>query len=192
MDQHHRLQDAKTFPPDSSGRRRLVLAAIAAGALAAFGSLSAFDPRLRPFGSAWAQGAGGTADLDTFVKVSQQLTGRSHLDAALGARIFEALAATDDAFATHVEALSKWLAAHGGVPSDTVTQALRADDNAVLAKAVTAIMSGWYLGVVGEVPRATVVSYEQALMFDPVRDVLTIPSYCHDVPGYWARRPGTA
>jgi fructose 5-dehydrogenase small subunit len=26
-------------------------------------------------------------------------------------------------------------------------------------------------------------------MFDPVNDVLTIPSYCRDVPFYWTRKP---
>jgi hypothetical protein len=174
--------------PDSTGRRRLVLATMAAAALAAFGR---FDPRFDPFGMAvWAQGASRAADLDTFMMVSSKLTGRARLDRTLGGRIYEALAAVDDAIPRQVDALSKWLQAHGGVPSDTVTEALRGDDPA-LAKSVTAIVSGWYLGVVGEVPHASVVSYERALMFDPVHDVLPVPSYCRDVPGYWANRPRT-
>jgi hypothetical protein len=29
-------------------------------------------------------------------------------------------------------------------------------------------------------------------MFDPVSDVLTIPSYCRDVPFYWTQKPMAA
>jgi hypothetical protein len=29
-------------------------------------------------------------------------------------------------------------------------------------------------------------------MFDPVKDVLTVPSYCRDVPFYWTRKPLSA
>jgi fructose 5-dehydrogenase small subunit len=42
---------------------------------------------------------------------------------------------------------------------------------------------------VGDAPRVSVVAYERALMFDPVADVLTIPSYCRDVPFYWTQKP---
>ena len=52
--------------------------------------------------------------------------------------------------------------------------------------------AGWYLGLVGDMPRVQVVAYESALMFDPVKDVLTIPSYCRDVPFYWTQKPAGA
>jgi hypothetical protein len=29
-------------------------------------------------------------------------------------------------------------------------------------------------------------------MFDPVKDVLTVPSYCRDVPFYWSQKPTNA
>jgi hypothetical protein len=41
-------------------------------------------------------------------------------------------------------------------------------------------------------PTVQVLAYEHALMFDPVNDVLTIPSYCRDVPFYWANKPMAA
>jgi hypothetical protein len=72
---------------------------------------------------------------------------------------------------------------------DSVTQALQADQSA-LAKSVGAIMRAWYLGLVGDMPHVKVVAYETALMFEPVKDVLTIPSYCRDdVPFYWTQKP---
>jgi hypothetical protein len=50
-------------------------------------------------------------------------------------------------------------------------------------------MRAWYLGLVGDAAACEVVAYESALMFDPVKDVLTIPSYCRDVPFYWTQKP---
>jgi len=53
------------------------------------------------------------------------------------------------------------------------------------------VLSAWYLGKVGEGAHARVVSYENALMFDAVSDVLVIRSYCSNRPGYWAAKPDT-
>lgn len=133
--------------------------------------------------------AGG--GLDAFLALSQRLTGRSGFDAVLGKRVYDALAKSDSQFAQNVAALNTWLQGHGGVPSDTVTQALQADQPA-LAKSVGAIMRAWYLGLVGDMPHVDVVAYEKALMFEPVKDVLTIPSYCRDVPFYWTQKPVSA
>ena len=109
----------------------------------------------------------------------------------LGKRVYDALARSDSQFTQNVAALNTWLQGHGGVPSDTVTQALQVDQP-LLAKTVGAIMRAWYLGLVGEMPHVQVVAYESALMFDPVKDVLTIPSYCRDVPFYWSQKPAGA
>jgi hypothetical protein len=38
------------------------------------------------------------------------------------------------------------------------------------------IVSAWYLGMVGDVVSGKVIAYEQALMFDPVRDAVVVPS----------------
>jgi hypothetical protein len=129
--------------------------------------------------------------LDAFTALSQQLTGRVALDATLASRIYDALSKADSAFVSDVAALNTWLKTHGGVPSDTVTAALAAQD-ARLSKTVGHIMRAWYLGLVGQMPTVQVLAYEQALMFDPVNDVLTIPSYCRDVPFYWTQKPMAA
>ena len=143
-----------------------------------------------PFGSpsafAFSPPAGG--GFDAFVALSRELSGRAQLDLALGKRIYEALIKTDSAFTQNVAALNTWLKSHGGVPSDTVTAALQAAEPP-LAKTVGQIMRAWYLGLVGEMPTVKVLAYERAAMFDPVKDVLTVPSYCRDVPFYWTRKP---
>lgn len=128
---------------------------------------------------------------DAFIALSGKLTGHAHFDPVLGQRAYEALSKADSQFTQNVAALNSWLQTHGGVPSDTVTQALQAEQPN-LAKTVGAITRAWYLGLVGDSPNVQVIAYESALMFEPVKDILTIPSYCRDVPFYWTRKPANA
>lgn len=189
-DAHHEVTHPAASSSSSSSdsfsvsRRAWLLgacAAAAAFALAGAGrSLSWIAPAF-----ADAPASGG---LEAFLVLSQRLTGRTGFDVTLGRRVYDALAKSDSQFVQNVAALNTWLQDHGGVPSDTVTQALQAD-RPVLAKAVSAIMRAWYLGLVGDMPHVDVIAYEKALMFEPVKDVLTIPSYCRDVPFYWVKKP---
>jgi hypothetical protein len=172
-------------PVRSMGRRRWLLGACAAAAALAFASVGRFNAL--GIASAFADAPAG-GGLDAFLALSEHLTARTRFDPVLGKRVYQALVQSDQQFTQHVAALNTWLAGHGGVPSDTVTQALQADQ-APLAKTVSAIMRAWYLGLVGDAPHVQVVAYESALMFGPVKDVLTIPSYCRDVPFYWAQKP---
>jgi hypothetical protein len=176
---HHPMARAQ-----SATRRRFVLGACASAVALAFTSAGFGFPTF--FTQAFADTP--PAGLDGFLLLSRKLTGRTAFDPALAQRVYDALSKSDSEFAGNVSALNAWLAAHGGVPSDTVTQALKAD-TPKLAGTVTAIMRAWYLGLVGDAPRVTVVAYERALMFDPVNDVLTIPSYCRDAPFYWTQKP---
>jgi fructose 5-dehydrogenase small subunit len=189
-DAHHEVTHVAKWSSSASfsaSRRAWVLGACAAAAAFAFAgagrSLSWITPA---FADAAADGG-----LDAFLALSQRLTGRTSFDAPLGKRVYDALAKSDHQFTQNVAALNTWLQGHGGVPSDTVTQALQVDQPA-LAKSVSAIMRAWYLGLVGEMPHVDVVAYEKALMFEPVKDVLTIPSYCRDVPFYWTKKPLSA
>jgi hypothetical protein len=166
-------------------RRSWLLGACAAAAVLAFTSVGRFN--LLGIAPAFADAPAG-GGLDAFLALSQHLTARTSFDPVLGKRVYAALVQSDNQFTQNVAALNTWLAGHGGVPSDTVTQALAAEQPP-LAKTVTAIMRAWYLGLVGEMPHIQVVAYESALMFTPVKDVLTIPSYCRDVPFYWAQKP---
>ncbi|MBB3257009.1 hypothetical protein F4827_001811 [Paraburkholderia bannensis] len=123
-----------------------------------------------------------------FIALSQRLTGRTRFDAVLGQRIYTALVLADSRFERNVRALNRWLQGHGGVPSDIVTAALK-PESPELAAAVSDVVRAWYLGLIGQTPNVRVLAYEKALMFDAVDDVLTIPSYCRDLPFYWALKP---
>ncbi|MCC8396758.1 sorbitol dehydrogenase family protein [Paraburkholderia sp. MMS20-SJTR3] len=172
----------------SAARRTWLLGSCAAAAALAFAGVSRAPLLTSAFA---ADAAPAAAGLDAFLALSQHLTGRSEFDPLLGQRVYAALSRADSQFAQNVGALNTWLQSHGGVPSDTVTQALQSEQPA-LAKTVGAIMRAWYLGLVGDMPHVEVVAYEKALMFTPVSDVLTIPSYCRDVPFYWTRNPASA
>jgi fructose 5-dehydrogenase small subunit len=150
---------------------------------------SATAPRITPVHADPEPPSGG--GLDAFVALSKKLTGRSSFNPVLAKRAYDALSKADNPFIQNVATLNTWLHAHGGVPSDTVIAALQMDSPA-LAKTVTAIVRAWYLGLVGETPNVQVIAYESALMFDPVNDVLTVPSYCRDVPLYWSQKPTNA
>jgi len=171
------------------GRRQFVTGTCAAAAALAFavvgGSRAPFG-----IGSVLAATAAAPAHdgYDAFLALSGYLTGRASFNEVLARRVYAALAGESSQFDANVAALNGWRADHGGVPSDTVTDALK-PEHPELANTVGDIMRAWYLGLVGEAPRVQVLAYEKALMFDPVNDVLTIPSYCRDVPFYWTRKP---
>ncbi len=54
-----------------------------------------------------------------------------------------------------------------------------------LKETALAIISAWYTGVVVDGPGSTVFAFELALMYQPTRDVMTIPSYAISGPNGW-------
>jgi hypothetical protein len=50
------------------------------------------------------------------------------------------------------------------------------------------IISAWYLGVIVDEPDAEVFAYELALMYQPTRDVMTIPTYAIAGPNGWTSK----
>jgi fructose 5-dehydrogenase small subunit len=47
------------------------------------------------------------------------------------------------------------------------------------------IIFGWYAGVVDESPTAEVFAYEEALMYQPTRDAVALPTYSFNGPNHW-------
>ena len=54
-----------------------------------------------------------------------------------------------------------------------------------LKETALAIISAWYLGVVKDAADGEVFAFEYALMYQPTRDVMTIPSYAISGPNAW-------
>jgi hypothetical protein len=130
--------------------------------------------------------AASPAQLDSFMKFSRFATGHEHLDRAIGQRLYEALCAHSAAFPANLAQLQQLAAQQQ--PSDVEPfevllrgQPLHAD--------LLAIVSAWYSGVVETGSTATLYAYERALMYQPARDGVVIPTYAHNGPDYWVAEP---
>src|SRR5471032_1761267 len=178
-------------------RRRILFTVGGIALLAAVGG-----PRWPYAHAATAQPAAAT--LAQFMALSTWLTGRPVLNAELGRRYFDALAAQVAGFASQLATLESLCQAHPQQDQQAYCDAIDAS-GAAHASLPRRILAAWYTGQVGKLPApdaqhdrssppqpdaaAVVIAYEMALMYPPTADVLTIPSYCRDVPGYWARQP---
>lgn len=111
------------------------------------------------------------APIDAFMSLSQSLTARATLNRDVGTRLLAALQKSSPDLAQQLPKLAGALAAGS---ADAAQQAL-----------ALKILEAWYLGTVD----TTVVTYEQALMYDVVSDTLIIRSYCPNKPGFWAAKP---
>jgi fructose 5-dehydrogenase small subunit len=47
------------------------------------------------------------------------------------------------------------------------------------------VIFGWYAGVVDESPTAEVFAYEEALMYQPTKDAVALPTYSFNGPNHW-------
>lgn len=171
MPEHGPITPPESSLPAFSLSRRRLLGATCVGAAA--GALL-----LNPAWQAWAKLASqDTAGLATLMTLSQQLTGRNDLDARIGQRLYEALAQRDAALGQNLSELQARLGEAPQGWSERQQQLARQ------------ILAGWYLGLIGDEHNVKVVTYEHALMFKAVEDVLVIRSYCPNQPGFWAARP---
>jgi hypothetical protein len=158
------------------GRRCLLSAAVALLLLAA-DRRSAAEP------------AGLSADND-FMQLSRLLIARTDLDPRIGHRLNAALTAAHRGFSTRVTGCTAFARAQGLTAAEPFAAALQAQQPS-LAPVLHIVVAAWYTGVAGDGPLAAAIAYREALMFDTVRDVLTVPSYCRAAPGYWTIKPPT-
>lgn len=119
-------------------------------------------------------------NLERFMLVSRALTGKRPLNPHIGQRIYQVLI-------LRLPQLDQQLALLQPLPAGEPKNWSQAQQE--IARQV---LQAWYVGVVGEGANAAVISYENALMFEAVSDVLVIRSYCPNQPGYWAAKPDVA
>jgi len=126
----------------------------------------------------------------TFVKVSQQLSGRESLNVAEAERLYAALAANNADFATQLGQLADFMAQKN--PDPATLQAALDAEKAPFAKLPASILTAWYVGVVGSGKNAVCVTYETSLMAQAVADKLRPPSYAYGPYGSWSLPPAKA
>lgn len=182
---HDTSKPADPTRPLHLTRREAVLAAAAVASTSLLGwSASGVA---QPAATA-AAGATGTAvdaaAVGRFFAFSQAITGHEDIDAVTAGRIRAAMVQGDGAFAAQAETLAGLV--QPGMAPDAL---LAAASGAGLRDAALAVVSAWYTGTVTAGPVTTVVAYEQALMYRPVADGLSVPTYCNEGPLWWTAAP---
>jgi len=178
--------------------RRRVLKAVSA-ALAEIGlfslPLTALADGQTPGGAQAASGgasdaavpapqAAGPVDVQQFLAVSKALTGHQDLNPQTASRILQAMRDDNAAFADKAAALA--VLAKGTLAPNAY---LEAATPLGLRDTALAIVAAWYTGTVGSGPRARLIAYKEALMYWPVRDGLTVPTYCTNGPLWFTAPP---
>jgi len=169
MPDRYRDDSPSTFNP--SRRKVLVGGMLLAGSLAARPALPALS----------AQTALSPESDAQFMTLSKLLIPHQ-LDADIGKRIVAALSAVRPSLSQDVPAL---LAIASKKGARIVEDFFPDVPEGPLKETALSIISAWYMGVVVDAPDAEVFAYEDALMYQPTGDIMTIPSYAKSGPNGW-------
>jgi len=159
--------------PQGLTRRNLLRGSVALGLLSL---ASAMLP--------WQAAMAAAAESD-FRALSQFLVSRP-VNPVLAGRYYAALSKRAPNFAANVSALKQLVDGHGFKHVDEYLAL--ANPDASLKATATSIISAWYLGVVGEPATAELVSYSEAMMYQPTHGILIIPTYGGG-PASWGPKP---
>ncbi|SFU22900.1 sorbitol dehydrogenase family protein [Mesorhizobium sp. YR577] len=121
-------------------------------------------------------------DARAFLDLSRIATGRTELSPVTAQRIFEAL--SDDGMGAEIAHLAGF-ATPGQSPQALKAAAVEAGLDGELMR----IIAAWYKGTVDTQKGPVVVAYRDALMYTPVADGLTVPTYCNKGPMWWSDLP---
>jgi fructose 5-dehydrogenase small subunit len=148
-------------------RREVLVGGLAIGGIAALATLPTIS---------WS------AELAArFMEISSLLVPH-RLNAEVGKRMGAAMSALNPSLALQIDGLLSIAREKNA----RVVEDFFADvPDGPLKETALSIISAWYLGVVTDAPDAEVFAYEYALMFQPTRDVMTIPSYAISGPNGW-------
>ncbi|QNK69153.1 sugar dehydrogenase complex small subunit [Variovorax sp. PAMC26660] len=177
------MKEGSATVPTGPTRRDVVLAAAAVAAQATFFGW----PGIGDAQTSQAAGAAGAADpeaIGRFLAFSKAITGHDDIDPTTAARIHQAMQQGNAAFSGQSEVLAR-LVQPGMAPDALLTAATSAG----VREAALAVVTAWYTGTVVAGSTTTVVAYEQALMYRPVADALTVPTYCNEGPMWWTAAP---
>lgn len=173
---HSMIEKPVTNQPGASAmsRRSLLRGSVALG-------LGALVTGLMPWQSVMAA---AQSDAD-FIALSQFLLSRT-VNPVLARRYYAALDKRAPNFTTNVIALQRLVTERGLKHVDEYLALTDADPS--LKGTATSIISAWYLGIVGEPADAQLVSYSEALMYQPTHGILIIPTYGGG-PDSWGPKP---
>ncbi|ULJ75815.1 sorbitol dehydrogenase family protein [Rhizobium gallicum] len=131
--------------------------------------------------------AASTSDtFSGFMSFSRLATGHINLDEAIGSQLYAALSAKDDGFIANFHELADMVESGGYTDVEALDAALTKNP---LRDTLLRVIKAWYSGVVEDGTGATVYAFEKALMYQPARDVVVIPTFAFNGPDYWVAEP---
>jgi fructose 5-dehydrogenase small subunit len=169
MSDQHRDDSPTAF---SLARREVVI-----GGAFLVGGLAAGLMPTQSATAAWSEEASAR-----FMEISSLLI-QHRLDQEVGKRIGAAMGALNSQLSDQVTEL---LAIAKNKNAKIVEDFFPDVPEGPLKETALAIISAWYLGVITDAADAEVFAFENALMYQPTRDVMTIPSYAISGPNGWS------
>jgi hypothetical protein len=131
--------------------------------------------------AAYAAAVEGPAFQKQFMELSSLLI-QHHLDPVTGQRMASKMLALNPSLAAHVAAIIQLAKSKN---AKIVEDFFPDIPDGELKDAAFAIISAWYLGVAEDKPNAEVFAFEDALIYKPTSDIMTIPSYAKSKPNGW-------
>jgi hypothetical protein len=125
---------------------------------------------------------------ENFLAISRLLTGIPLPDPRLAQRLHAALQPLFPQLEHQITLLGDLLAQHADLRGEAL-HALIERQPQRLADLYEALMSGWYLGVVGAPTKRICIAFENIVSYQLVRGSLTPPSYCPGEPDFWTQPP---
>jgi hypothetical protein len=116
-----------------------------------------------------------------FMEVSLLLI-QHKLDPTVGARMAQAMLASDASLSVHVSEIIRIAKTKNAKVVEDFFPDL---PEGPLRNTALSVISGWYLGVIKDTADAEVFAFEDALIYKPTSDVMTIPSYAKSKPNGW-------
>lgn len=117
-----------------------------------------------------------------FLALSRLLTGLSQLDPLLAQRQYSWLVDHYPDLDAQLLALHQKLQADPH-SADSNLMPLSAQQQALYQ----AVMSGWYLGVIGPLPQPRCIGFENIISYQVVKNSLMPPSYAPGAPNFWTQ-----
>ncbi len=134
-----------------------------------------------PLASAVAPSAG-------FNTISVLITGQDKPDALLAQRLYSWLAAHTSGLDSQLDTLSTLLQQQPEANGSTLLSLLKSQPENINTL-YQSLVSGWYLGVVGPLPRPDCIAFENIVSYQLLRQSVLPPSYAPGQPGFWVQPP---
>ena len=181
MSQEHQLNEAASTeqggPASLLSRRELLSASM----LAVGGMATAGTSILRIAHAADAVAATPSAGPDKFMLASSRLI-QHRLSPGVGSRMAAILRREIPSFDADLDAIIRIA---DDKQAKVVEEFFDALPEGQAKDTAHRIIFGWYAGVVDDSPTAEVLAYEEALMYQPTKDAIALPTYSFNGPDNW-------